>query len=243
MRLGSEGSERKMGKGKNRRMEKREGGEPSSALLSPISFQHGSVDSVPWHSRTIESKTGIGTRTPTLRLDPLACGDKPPRSPRIATISGRIFAEPVTACCRAAPMLLAAASHARTADRTPTTEASASGVAGNVATNAPARRVSRRRRDRPTVEPVARRLLPREACASDPGDPYLSLRDLSVYSGICRRELREHIKDAVHPLPCFSVGGGKLRVRRSEFDAWMTRFRVDSTDVDAIVREVLGDMS
>lgn len=103
------------------------------------------------------------------------------------------------------------------------------------------RRLAALKRDRQTSEQVARTLLPRESCAHDPGDPYLSLRDLSAYSGISVRKLRTHLRDPIHPLPCFRIGGGKLLVRRSDFDAWMTQFRLDPTDVDTIVSEVLGD--
>ncbi len=92
-------------------------------------------------------------------------------------------------------------------------------------------------------ERVARTLLRREACSRDPGDSYLSLRDLSTYSGISVRKLRAHLKDPTHPLPCFRVGGGKLLVRRSDFDAWMVRFRtIGDADLDAMVHEVLRDV-
>ena len=55
---------------------------------------------------------------------------------------------------------------------------------------------------------------------SVPLDPYLSLRGLADYSGLSVRKLRDLINDPAHPLPCYRVGG-KLLVRRSEYDAWV----------------------
>ena len=48
-------------------------------------------------------------------------------------------------------------------------------------------------------------------------DPYLTLRALSTYSGLSVRKLRDYLTDPVHPLPCYRLGG-KVLVRRSEFD-------------------------
>jgi hypothetical protein len=45
----------------------------------------------------------------------------------------------------------------------------------------------------------------------------------------------------VRPLPCYRVCG-KILVRRSEFDEWMTAYRTRSRPgVDTIVDEVLRD--
>jgi hypothetical protein len=72
-------------------------------------------------------------------------------------------------------------------------------------------------------------------------DPFLALKALSSYSGISVRTLRSHLDDAAHPLPCYRIGG-KLLVRRSEFDAWIARYRqVGRADVDQIVADVLRD--
>lgn len=76
-----------------------------------------------------------------------------------------------------------------------------------------------------------------------PDDRYLSLRSLSAYSGLSVRSLRAYLQDPMHPLPHFRPGG-KVLVRRSDFDRWMARYRVegDATDIDAIVREVMDDV-
>lgn len=68
--------------------------------------------------------------------------------------------------------------------------------------------------------------------------PYLSLKDLSAYSGMSKRGLRQALTDPVHPLPHYRPGGGKVLVRRSEFDQWLARFRRDRSDVDALVSEI-----
>jgi hypothetical protein len=45
------------------------------------------------------------------------------------------------------------------------------------------------------------------------------------------------------PLPHYRVGG-KILVRRSEFDAWIAAYRrVGDTDVDRVVVEVLAELN
>jgi excisionase family DNA binding protein len=62
---------------------------------------------------------------------------------------------------------------------------------------------------------------------------------LADYSSLSVRKLRDHLADAVHPLPSYRVGG-KVLVRRSEFDAWMGRFRHQpGVEAARIVEEVL----
>jgi excisionase family DNA binding protein len=70
-------------------------------------------------------------------------------------------------------------------------------------------------------------------------DPFLPLRALATYAGLSVRKLRELLDDPAHPLPAYQVGG-KILVRRSEFDGWMTSHRRQrDTDVQKIVNDVL----
>ena len=181
-----------------------------------------------------------------LRFDLRACGDKPLRSPIVAGVVGRIFAEPTGTCCPAASVGLGAALFTSAGmDRT-SSEGRAPNADDETTNHAPTPRKSARKQGRSSTKPLAHTLLPREACTIDPGDPYLSLRRLSAYSGVSIRTLRAWIKDALHPLPYFRVGGavGKVLVRRSDFDRWMTRHRVEGdADLDALVRGVLDDVA
>jgi excisionase family DNA binding protein len=73
-------------------------------------------------------------------------------------------------------------------------------------------------------------------------DPFLSLRALAAYSGLSVRTLRAHLSDLTHPLPCYRVGG-KILVRRSEFDGWIARHRqVGTGDVDRLVADALKSL-
>jgi hypothetical protein len=74
-------------------------------------------------------------------------------------------------------------------------------------------------------------------------NPFLSLRALAAYGGLSVRKLRDYLEDSSHPLPHFRVGG-KILVRRSDFDTWISRFRrvANKPDVDAIVTEVLAGL-
>lgn len=73
-------------------------------------------------------------------------------------------------------------------------------------------------------------------------DPYLSLKALSTYSGLSVRSLRDAVKDPVHPLPHYRLGG-KILVRRSEFDRWMAQFRREGADLDPIVSEIAKEVA
>lgn len=69
---------------------------------------------------------------------------------------------------------------------------------------------------------------------------YLSLADLAVYASVCRNTLKIW---AGRGLPVYQVGG-VLRVKLSEFDAWMQKFRsgTESKDLEAIWAEVMEEV-
>ncbi len=70
-------------------------------------------------------------------------------------------------------------------------------------------------------------------------DGYLSLRALSVYGGLSVRTLRGYLTHPARPLPHYRVGG-KILVKRSEFDAWIRAFRAAETNqVETLVAGVL----
>jgi excisionase family DNA binding protein len=76
-----------------------------------------------------------------------------------------------------------------------------------------------------------------------PLDPFLSLKALAAYSGLSVRKLRDCLDDPRHPLPDYRVGG-KILVRRSEFDAWIAAYRrVGDTVVDRIVAAVMAELN
>jgi hypothetical protein len=55
-------------------------------------------------------------------------------------------------------------------------------------------------------------------------DPYLPLKALKDYSGLSVRKLRQLLElPPAEALPCYRLGG-KILVRRSEFDAWMGQY-------------------
>ena len=84
-----------------------------------------------------------------------------------------------------------------------------------------------------------RGILAERVIVSTPLDPFLTLKALSGYFGISVRKLRDHLTDPAHPLPHYRIGG-KLLVRRSDYDAWAARYRrIGNEDVDRIVSETL----
>jgi hypothetical protein len=64
------------------------------------------------------------------------------------------------------------------------------------------------------------------------GDAYLPLKKLSAYAGLSVRRLRDYLTDPARPLPFYRFGG-KILVRRSDFDAWAAQFRCADDESDA----------
>ncbi len=96
---------------------------------------------------------------------------------------------------------------------------------------------------RPSCARVAERTAA-QVILTAPLDCYLSLKALSAYAGIGVRTLREYLSRPFRPLPCYRVADGttvgKILVRRSEFDAWMSQYRrVGDADVERAVAETL----
>ena len=70
-------------------------------------------------------------------------------------------------------------------------------------------------------------------------DPYLPLTGLSAYAGLSVRTLRTYLAHLSYPLPCYRIGG-KVLVKKSEYDRWAARFRaVPSSQVDALVHDAM----
>jgi hypothetical protein len=84
-----------------------------------------------------------------------------------------------------------------------------------------------------------------ELAVTTPLDPYLGLRALATYSGCSVRWLRDRLEAPQTPLPCFRLPpGGRILVRRSDFDAWIARYRqVGRADVTAVVQDVLVSLA
>ena len=83
-----------------------------------------------------------------------------------------------------------------------------------------------------------RGVLAERVIVSTPLDPFLSLRALAGYSDLSIRKLRDLLDDPVRPLPHYRIGG-KILVRRSEFDAWVVHFRRTRSNVAGVVDDVL----
>lgn len=62
-------------------------------------------------------------------------------------------------------------------------------------------------------------------------DAYLPLGELATYSGLSISKLQMYLSDPVHPLPHYKFGG-KLAVKRSEFDAWAQQYRIARPGLD-----------
>lgn len=62
-------------------------------------------------------------------------------------------------------------------------------------------------------------------------DPeYLTVKQLATYSGLAERTIRGFLKQPTNPLPHYRLGHKLLRVSRTDFQSWISRYRIDSDD-------------
>jgi excisionase family DNA binding protein len=71
---------------------------------------------------------------------------------------------------------------------------------------------------------------------------WLDLKGLQRHACVSERTLREWIHRPDNPLPSYRVGG-KIFVRRSEFDRWVEAHRLNPIDVTAIVDEMMSEVT
>lgn len=78
-----------------------------------------------------------------------------------------------------------------------------------------------------------------ESNSSSTTDAYLPLVALADYAGLSVRTLRGYLTHPIHALPSYRIGG-RILVRRSEFDAWAQQFRVaPASAIEAIVSDAM----
>jgi hypothetical protein len=89
----------------------------------------------------------------------------------------------------------------------------------------------------------ARTAKPDAKLALSTGDGFMPLRALSNYSGLSVRTLRDHLFNRLRPLPHYRIGG-RIVVKRSEFDEWATQFRIagEPVSLDELVDDVLDGL-
>jgi len=71
-------------------------------------------------------------------------------------------------------------------------------------------------------------------------DYYFDLKGLSEYASLSVRTLREYLSDDAESIPSYCVKR-KILVKKSEFDEWIKRHRVNTDKISQIVDEVLDD--
>jgi hypothetical protein len=70
-------------------------------------------------------------------------------------------------------------------------------------------------------------------------DQYFDLKGLSVYSAVSVGSLRDYVKTG---LPHFKLKG-KILIKRSEFDNWLERYRVNKKkDLAGLVDDVMDSL-
>ena len=70
---------------------------------------------------------------------------------------------------------------------------------------------------------------------------YFTVAELEKYCSISKRTLHTHLKDPVNPIPHFRVGvaGRIIRIKKSEFDAWMETHRaVQGNEINELLEGI-----
>ncbi len=73
---------------------------------------------------------------------------------------------------------------------------------------------------------------------------YFNVRELSAYSGLGVRTIWSFLKSTANPLPHIRIGKKIIRIKKTDFDAWVRAFyarETASNAADGIVRKVMHD--
>jgi hypothetical protein len=88
-----------------------------------------------------------------------------------------------------------------------------------------------------------RRVSTKPAINAPLDDYVLQLKALAGYAGLSVRRLRQLLIDPFHPIPHYRLGG-RILVRRSEFDTWLQHYRARPiADLHAIVDDVVREVT
>ncbi len=69
-------------------------------------------------------------------------------------------------------------------------------------------------------------------------DQYLTLKQLSKYSSLSVRTIRDYLNDPVDPIPAYRLKR-KILILRSQFDSWMQNNKIGG-NVNNIVEEMVN---
>jgi len=68
-------------------------------------------------------------------------------------------------------------------------------------------------------------------------DRFFDLKELSQYSSLSVRTLRDYLADDADPIPSYCIKR-KILIKRSEFDLWIEKHRTNTDKISHIVNEV-----
>ena len=77
--------------------------------------------------------------------------------------------------------------------------------------------------------------------SSDGEERLFDLSALAAYTSLSIQTLREYVHDPADPLPHYCIRR-KLLIRKSDFDRWLTKYKVTEQDLGTMVDEVVTDV-
>ena len=72
-------------------------------------------------------------------------------------------------------------------------------------------------------------------------DGYLDLKELSKYTSLSVRTLKDYLRDETDPIPSYRFKR-KILVKKSEFDCWLKKHQTKNDRISHIVDEALSDL-
>jgi predicted DNA-binding transcriptional regulator AlpA len=73
-------------------------------------------------------------------------------------------------------------------------------------------------------------------------DRYIDLKTLSAYSSLSVSTIRDYLSNSLNPIPSYCIRR-KILIKKSEFDRWMDRHRVDNKRIDNIVNDIVNEFT
>ena len=68
-------------------------------------------------------------------------------------------------------------------------------------------------------------------------DKFLDIKSLSEYASLSVRTLRDYLADDADPIPSYCIRR-KILVKKSEFDGWIEKRRINTDKISHIVDEL-----
>lgn len=78
--------------------------------------------------------------------------------------------------------------------------------------------------------------------SSQPQSEYFDIKNLAAYSSLSPRTLRKILSQPGGPAFYRLSGGGKIFVKKVEWDGWFSQFKQQPANLDALINDTLKEL-